>query len=256
VYCEYQNTRNPGGGLGTPPYNYSMQWGDIGFFVLDVRGARDYERGELLGAEQWRSVTSFLEEADDIETLFVVTSLPVAHVARWMTYVFDRLPTHGGDQVRDRWSAAAFADERDALLGELFGWQRKRASRQVVLLSGDVHAASAFTIRERGGPGQIQQFTSSALTTPHTAVQRLLNTLAVRAPNLFENRFSFRQHFLSFANNYGLLRVQPLAAGGHRVSLAIRSWEQKTRTLKTTGRVDCEPDSPLREEPADSREMQ
>lgn len=241
AYCEYQHARNPGGMRTAPPFHYTLQWGDIGILILDVRGARDYERGQLLGSEQWDFVRTYLRETVDVQTLFIVSSLPIAHVSRWMTYAFDRLPGHGGDQVRDRWSAAAFADERDALLDELFTWQRKDELRQVVVLSGDVHAASAFSITDRNGRGVIQQITCSALTTSHTTSQRMLNALAVRAPNLFESRFRFEHHYLSYANNFGLLKVLPLESGGHRISLAVRSWDPQARRLHTSNTLHAEP---------------
>jgi alkaline phosphatase D len=241
AYYEYQHQRNPSGESTAPPFHYTMEWGDIGFLVLDVRGARDYERGRLLGVEQWQFVQAYLAGAVDIQTLFVVSSLPIAHVSRWMTYAFDRLPGHSGDQVRDRWSAAAFADERDALLDALFTWQRGGPTRQIFVLSGDVHAASAFTIRERSREGVLHQLTSSALTTSHTTLQRLLNSIAVRAPNLFERRFRFERHFLTFANNFGLVRVEPFERGGHRVSLSVRAWHPGKRTLSTSGTLVAEP---------------
>lgn len=245
AYCEYQHTRNPGGAIATPPYNYSFRYGDIGFLVLDLRGARDYERGRLLGREQWEAIRTYLkgEDAATIQTLFVAASIPMAHVSRWMAVLFDKLPGKNGSAVRDRWCSAAFIDSRDELLDELLAWQAAGANRQVIVLSGDVHCASTFTIRPRKGGGLIQQWTSSALTTPDPLSQRTINRLAVKWPNAFEPKFSFQRRLLTFLNNYGLVSVEPLPAGGHRVTLTQRVWDPKAHQLNTAGQVVALPSS-------------
>ena len=245
VYCEYQHQRNPGGAIASPPYHYTFRHGDIGFLVLDVRGARDLEHGQLLGLRQWQAIRDFLSgaEASTITTLFVVTTVPVVHVARWMARLFEILPGKYGDQARDRWCSTGFVASRDALLAALLRWQKKGARRQVFLLSGDVHAASAFTIRPRRSGGVIRQLTSSAFSTPHSRGQQLANRLAVRGTNLFERRFRFRRHLLVFPNNYGLVRILPLAAGGHRVSFSVRAWVPEQGRLRTAARLVSAPKS-------------
>jgi alkaline phosphatase D len=236
VYGEYQHTRNPGGALGAPPFNYTFRYGDVGFLVLDIRGCRDYEQGQLLGQEQWERLRAYLasDDAATIQTLFVVSTIPIAHVSRWLAMLFDRLPGNGGNTVRDRWCSAAFVASRDALLDELFSWQTAKPERQVIVLSGDVHCASAFTIRQRRGNGCIQQFTSSALTTPSPLQHRLLNRLAVLWPNAFEPRYRFlRRGLLTFHNNFGRVAVDPLPSGGHRVTLTLQAWLPHRRRLQT-----------------------
>lgn len=244
AYCEYQHQRNPNGAIGPPPYHYTIRYGDVGFLVLDVRGARDYEHGRLLGESQWLDVERYLtgDDAGTLQTLFVVSSVPVAHVSRWMAKFFDDLPGSNADAVRDRWCSDRFVGGRNALLDRLFDWEAAAPARQVFLLSGDVHAASAFTIRRRRGPGVIRQFTSSALTTPSTRRQRMLNRIAVQRPNLFEPHYRFRRHLLSFRNNYGFVRVVPLPDGGHRVGFSVRSWHPDQGRLRTAGGLIGEPD--------------
>jgi phosphodiesterase/alkaline phosphatase D-like protein len=244
AYCEYQHQRNPNGAIGPPPYHYTFRHGDIGFLVLDVRGARDYEHGRLLGEAQWLDVERYLagDDAASLHTLFVVTSVPIAHVSRWMGKFLDDLPGANADAVRDRWCSNRFVGGRNALLDHLFDWEAAAPARQVILLSGDVHAASAFTIRRRKGLGVIRQFTSSAMTTPSTPRQRTLNRIAVQFPNLFEPRFHFERHLLSFPNNYGFVRVVPLPDGGHRVGFSVRSWHPEQGQLKTAAGLIGEPD--------------
>lgn len=241
AYVEYQHTRNPVGGLGPPPYHYAMQYGDVGVLVLDLRGARDYRRGQLLGAEQWRAVQTYLGGAANIvSTLFVVASVPIAHASRWLALLGERLPGGYGDAVRERWCATAFLRERDALLAALLAWQQGAPRRQVVILSGDVHCASAFCIRPRRGPGRLLQLTSSAFTTPDPWFQRLMNRFAVRLPNLAEPRYRFRGGLITLRNNFGTVSADPLPGGGHHLRLTIRAWDARRR-LVTAAQIESNP---------------
>jgi hypothetical protein len=88
----------------------------------------------------------------------------------------------------------------------------------------------------------IHQFTSSALTTPHTGTQQLLNSIAVRLPNLFEPHLRFQRRFLTFANNFGLVQAEPLSAGGHRVTLSVHAWHPHKQRLTQAARMVCTPE--------------
>lgn len=244
AYGEYQHARNPGGGGSSPPFQWLHRWGDIAILALDLRGARDYESGTMLGAREWEWLQSWLASGDShgVSTLFVMSSVPVAHTARWFTRGFDLVPERFADSIRDRWSSTGFIDSRDALLDAFFTWEAVAPNRQVVILSGDVHCASAFTIRQQEGAGVVHQVTSSAMTTPLTLEQTIFNRTVVHGTNLFERRYRFTRHFLSLPNNYGGIRVEPLPNGGHRIIVAIRSWDAKRGRLRTTGRLVLRPD--------------
>ncbi|HYI16866.1 MAG TPA: alkaline phosphatase D family protein, partial [Thermomicrobiales bacterium] len=81
AYSEYQHARNPDGDAVSPPFHWIQRWGDIAIVALDLRGARDYESGTMAGAEQWEWLRSWLagEEARNVSTLFVMSSVPVTH---------------------------------------------------------------------------------------------------------------------------------------------------------------------------------
>ncbi len=243
VFCEYQHPRNPGGRLGPPPYPFHFLHGDIGFLVLDMRGARSHEQGRLIGGAQWEWLQDFLhgEASQPLQTLFVGLSVPIAHTGRWMELAFDRLPGSHGDSVRDRWGSRHFVASRDALLEALFTWQEGAPRRQVCLLSGDIHAASGYTLRRRGGRGVLSQFTSSALTTPAGSKMKLYSRVAAGAPNLFEPRWRFERHFLHFENNFGVVRVEPLSEGGHRVTFQVQAWDPSRGVLFPRGRMVAQP---------------
>jgi phosphodiesterase/alkaline phosphatase D-like protein len=245
VFCEYQGLRNPGGRLGPPPYHFSFRHGDIGFLVLDMRAARDHERGLMLGAEQWDWLLASLhgELAREVQTLFVCVTVPVAHSARWLSKAFDHVPGAYGDSVRDRWSSGRFIECRDLFLAELFAWQARSRERQVFLLAGDVHAASGYSIHERSGAGVLHQFTSSAFSVLPILEARVLNLVASQAPNRFEPRWRFHLHFQCFENNFGTVRLEPLPAGGHRVTFQVMAWEPAARALKLRGQLVSEPEA-------------
>ena len=243
VYQEYQHARNPGAAAGPPPYDYVFRFGTAGFLVLDLRGARDFGDGRLLGRGQWERVRAFLAgpEAAAVQTLFVVASVPIAHAARWFAALFERLPGKRGNDVRDRWAAEAFRDHRDEVIDALFAWQAGAPHRQAFVLSGDIHEAGAVAIRRRRAPGRLWQFTSSALTTPVTRRHHLFNWIATRGSNLREPRFRFERRFLIPRHNYGLVRLEPLPEGGHRVAFEVRAWDPKQARLVTVGRVEAVP---------------
>ncbi|MFO7655296.1 MAG: alkaline phosphatase D family protein [Candidatus Krumholzibacteriia bacterium] len=243
VFCEYQNLRNPCGGVAAPPYHYSIEHGDVGILVTDTRGARDWSAGKLLGDPQWDFLREYVAGASGrrMQTLFIFTSVPVAHVSRWVTRLLDGLGGSMGNTVRDRWTASAFIDQRDALLDLLFEWMRGDEYRQVFLLSGDVHVASAFDIFDGSGRRAIHQLTSSAITTTMTWGERQMNRLGVLAPNLFERRWRLRRHFRCNANNFGRVRVAPLPEGGHRVEFLVRGWQIGAERLDTMAHLVAEP---------------
>lgn len=199
----------------------------------------------MLGEEQWAAARAYLDRASElrVQTLFVVLSIPVAHVARWAVRLGAWVHETVAADLRDRWCSGPFVADRDRLLDELFDWQIAAPRRQVIILSGDVHAASAFSIERRQGGGVIQEFTSSALTHPLRGAKLLINRVGVYGHDLFEPRFRFRRRLLVYENNFGIVDVTPLPQGGHRVEFAINGWIRKARRLGVAGRVVTTPDA-------------
>lgn len=243
AYLEYQHGRNPGGQVTGSTFQWVQYWGDIAIVALDVRGARDYASGTMLGIDQWEWFQQWLrsEEARELATLFVVSSVPIIHTARWFTRLFDFVPNQFAEPIRDRWNSTGFHASHDRLLDALFEWEAATPKRQVVILSGDVHCACAFTVRQQDGPGVIHQVTSSAMTTPLVMKQMIFNRTVVHGTNLLEDRYRFERHFLSLTNNYCGVRIEPIPTGGHRIVAAIRSWDAKKQRLRTTGRLRTQP---------------
>jgi phosphodiesterase/alkaline phosphatase D-like protein len=238
AYVEYQHLRNPGASTtDEPPFDYRFWYGDVGFFVLDLRGCRDFHARRLLGDEQWARLDAFLAEADerDAATLFVASSVPVVHASPALMTLLEGLPTSTGRDIRDRWAVPHFRHERQALLERLFGWQVARPRRQVAVLSGDVHVGAAFRLAPRGRDGRrgrIAQWTSSALSTPSGIQHVLANRLVTSLVRLGEPSLRIRRVGLVATNNVGLVEVEPQPGGGHTLTFRAFAWDARRNALR------------------------
>jgi hypothetical protein len=224
TYREYQHVRHVGASVDDrATYHRSFWFGDVGFFVLDLRGVRSYHDGRLLGDRQWRDLYEFLEAAAErgTRTLFIMAGIPVVHHAPALVRLAERINHRDGTDLRDRWSATPIAHERTRFLDLLLDWQSARAGRQVALLSGDVHAGAAFRVGRTSGPGVIHQWTSSPLSTKAALPEHLANIVGSKLVNWGEDRYRSTRAALVRGNNFGLVRVTPVDTGGHRIELSL-----------------------------------
>ena len=253
AYREYQQLRNPGGRLhAEPPYAYPVWYGDVGFFVLDLRGCRDLAAGRIVGDAQWSMLDAFLAEADrrGAGTVFIVASVPVIHFSPAVVAATGWLPGSKGTDVRDRWSVSEFLADREALLERCFAWRAGAPGRQVVILSGDVHVGAAFRVRPRRRSawprGTIHQWTSSALTTPGGLEHRLVNSIGTALVNLGEPSVVSGRQGLDGYNNFGTVQVEPLEAGGHRLVFTLHEYDRRRDRLAAQFTIHAEPMRPRR----------
>jgi hypothetical protein len=224
TYREYQHVRHVGASLDDrATYHRSFWFGDVGFFVLDLRGVREYRYARLLGDRQWRDFCQFLEAAAQrgTQTLFIVAGIPVVHHAPALVRLAEQIHHRYGTDLRDRWSATPIAHERTRFLDLLLDWESARAGRQVVLLSGDVHAGGAFRVARRTGPGVVNQWTSSPMSTKAALPEHLANIVGSRFVNWGEDRYHSTRMALVRGNNFGVVQVTPVATGGHHVELSL-----------------------------------
>jgi alkaline phosphatase D len=243
TYREYQHVRHVGASVDDrATYHRSFWWGDIGFFILDLRGVREYRYSRLIGDRQWRDLYQFLEEATarGTQTLFIVAGIPVVHHAPALVRLAERIKHRYGTDLRDRWSAAPIEHERTRFLELLLDWQSARAGRQVTLLSGDVHAGGAFRITRRSGPGVLNQWTSSPLTTRAALPEHLANIVGSAFVNWGDERYHSTRAALVRANNFGLVQVTPADDGGHRIELCLYAF-RPGRGIRIAARVTSLP---------------
>lgn len=226
TYREYQRALEPGAPFeGAPPYHGAFRYGDVAFWALDLRGVRSWDDGVVLRTDQLADTRAFLDRcaADDTRTVFIVSSVPLIHFSPAIVSVLQWVPGGKGSDVRDRWDAAPFREERDALIGLIGEWQQAHPQRQVIVLSGDVHAGAAFEVRDRETGGRFHQWTSSSLSAPGGLAHNMVNRLGSRLVNFGEGRCEARRMGLDPRNNIGTVHVRPLVGGGHLVTFDLHA---------------------------------
>lgn len=232
VFREYQGSHNPGGSLdSSTPFCFQFWHGDTGLFILDLRSERNFLEERLLGDEQWEQFTGFLDNANSagVSTLFIGSTIPVIHFSPAAVRLFAKLPrwAYGAD-VRERWDAEPFHDERNRLLDLLFDWQAGQQQRQVFILSGDVHVGTVFEVERRNGAGRLYQVTSSALTSPGSLLHKWVNSTGTRISNAGEDLCLSRRLGIVTSNNFGLIEVAPCPDGpGHDVTAGLHGYDSK-----------------------------
>lgn len=169
VYEEFQHCHNPPTQPGIYDYGYSA--GAAHFYVLDMRGQRDFQRKEyrVLGRPQFERFAAWLKSlealpANSVKAVFVVSTVPVVHLREWVVNVAD-IPWLGlADDLRDEWDHESNYQERNLLLDEMFSTSHKLGV-PVAILSGDVHVGAAFELASNEFPrSRVYQLTSSAIT--------------------------------------------------------------------------------------------
>lgn len=212
AYFEHQHSLNPHT-FGAERYYYAFRFGTIGFFVLDLRGHRDSNRGNLplLGARQWRDFKGWVgSELEGLSALAVVTSVPVVHSP---SFVANLVPS---SDLRDQWSFRANKPERRSLVRFLLTAANQR-DIPVTILSGDIHVGTtARIISERPGHRkrpEVYQFASSPVTNrPSRLIQKL--QLATDRVRRIDDGIRGRIHDVLGRRNFGVVEVHADAPGG------------------------------------------
>jgi hypothetical protein len=242
TYREYQHTRNTGASVqDRAPYSQCSWFGNIGLFTLDLRGLRSYRDGRLFGDEQWRQFEGFIAQCDQRETptIIITAGIPVVHHAPALVRVAERVHHRYGTDLRDRWTATPIAHERTRFLELLFDWQAARPGRQVVIISGDVHAGAAFEIRRTAGPGILNQWTSSPLSTHAALPEWLASEIGSALVNVGDDGYHSTRRALVRGNNFGVLQATP-RPGGHDLELSLYVYKPG-RGVRVAARVNGTP---------------
>lgn len=214
VYWEYQHSHNPKTNYVDGVWDYGFYHGDCAFYFLDGRGHRDINRSSyrILGEEQFERFKKWVEsgETRNKQFLFVLSAVPVFHlrtsVANKDKAVFARISTIG-DDLRDSWEHDLHIDERKKLCSLLFAASAR--GQKVSILSGDVHMAAAYKIKDSSG-SIIYQLTSSAITYHTTLLAGwILGTTALPEEGTLEGGLSFERLGIWTQSNFSILRVWP-----------------------------------------------
>jgi alkaline phosphatase D len=179
VYNEYQHSHNP----ETPKsqYDYGYIAGNCAFYIMDLRGHRDYNRktaNKILGKAQLERIKTWLASTDVVnaKAVYIASPVPVVHHRNFIVNYADIGFFGIADDVRDQWEHDSNWTERDKLLTAVFEHATKH-KKPVIFLSGDVHVGAAFSLSNDKFPeAKVFQLTSSAVTYAnyHGSILRLI----------------------------------------------------------------------------------
>jgi len=231
TYREYEHCHNPPTAPGAYDYGYVLH--GCAFYVLDMRGQRDFNRpgdDRILGAAQMQRFLDWLASpaVAGARAVFVLSPVPVVHAGNFVVNNFD-LPFLGlADDLRDEWEHRSNWSERNRVLKAVFE-HSQRSGRTVAFLSGDVHIGAAFRLRHQAHPAaRVYQLTSSAITYPAPAALALLvrdaGELGDADGTPPADRYTYAKLDSVPTNNFGIVRV---AGAGADASIA---WDLYGRT--------------------------
>ncbi|MDL4861673.1 alkaline phosphatase D family protein [Halomonas elongata] len=172
VYWEYQHSHNPEtkvdfDNLDACQWDYNFDHGDFAFYALDMRGHHDCEKNSfrLLGKDQFERFKSWVlsRGVAKKKAIFIVSPVPIVH---WNETVANTLDIGSvKDDFMDEWGHETNFEERNQVLDLLLKFS-DRHQVPVVVLSGDVHCASAFRIShsDKYKKARLFNVTSSAVS--------------------------------------------------------------------------------------------
>ena len=233
AYAMFQHAHNP----DTPSLrqkDFGFRVGAIGFYFLDLRTHRGRERGcPVLGAAQLDRLQSWLlGDGAQVEVLFVVSPVPLAHAANFIIEGARRLGLSLETDAADQWTFGANQHDLDSLLNKLFWWQSLGRMRQAVLLGGDVHMPTYSVInsdvREHARRSTIPQLTSSAISNVvvspmlQEALARILGEVGVRRDiDLIDGKYWSVNRFIGVQRNFGEVQVSSDLQGGWQLRFLL-----------------------------------
>ena len=182
AYFDYQGSRIESADDGIPKsFHYSFCYGHTSCFAMDIRSERNAgEGGRLYSDVQERALKNFLEANSDQELIFIVLSVPVIHLPRFLASTMARLPPAGED-FSDRWSSGGHLRDRDRFLKTIYAHQNRFPSQRLILLSGDIHIGCAHRIQWRSQGPVAYQLISSPITHHNGLFVQLGSKLLIRA---------------------------------------------------------------------------
>lgn len=228
VYGEYEHSHNPKTKPGQ--FDYSYEWGDCAFYVMDMRGHRDFTRAQnkILGKAQLERVLAWLAspKVQKAKAVFIVSPVPVVHVSEFIVNHLDINLIGAADDLRDEWEHESNWTERDKILDAVFDFSAKQ-KKTVVFLSGDVHIGAGFKLSRKSQPdARIYQLTSSAITYHLSHWKRSALELIVRNNGTLgaeksvreNNPTTFRLFHTFKRNNFGIVRTTRGSGGALELS--------------------------------------
>jgi len=156
-------------------------------FVFDSRESRHYKRS-IMSERQLKDFTEFLaktEQNQNVRLLILSVSVPLVFLRKGWEDFLAQVPDfvqdvfHFRDDVRDSWSSPGNIEYLRILFELLRKLDSNRPDLQIVLISGDIHVANAFSFKPRGFQRSLYQITSSSLCNPHHLPSFIRSVVAI-----------------------------------------------------------------------------
>ncbi len=201
AYQDYQASRIEAAGEDLPhSFQYSFAYGNTATLVMDLRSNRTAGAGgRLYSGVQEEGLRHFLKMYEAYPILFIVLSVPVVHLPRFLARAVARLPESPED-FADRWSSGAHLRDRDRFFKIIRDHQRRNKEQQMIFMSGDIHIACAHRIQWEPMGASFYQLISSGIT--HTTgyfIQKASKLLikANRRISTVDQQLSGRVHLMA-----------------------------------------------------------
>lgn len=170
-----------------PSFDYSIAYGDVGVYGLDIRSQRRHDGTQLhvCTEEQFAAFETFLRASSDLTVLMLVTSVPLAIYPSWVASLGTALMGQKCDAA-DRWSHPDATQARRRLTALLFEHQRRNPHQKILLLGGDIHIGCGvkFVWRDPSVPPMYQLVSSSISNLTDVLTRKLARVAPHLDPHL------------------------------------------------------------------------
>ncbi|MFO7963115.1 MAG: alkaline phosphatase D family protein [Desulfobacterales bacterium] len=162
---DYQASRIlPAAAAMPKSFHFSGSYGYCAYFVMDLRSERRAgPNGRIIGPQQKQDFVSFLKNSRQSKIIFLILSVPLLHLPRFLTRLIARMPPPNED-FSDRWSSGRHIRDRDWLLKTVHDHQQSNPEQRIILLSGDIHIGCVHRIDWGDSAPNSYQFISSGFT--------------------------------------------------------------------------------------------
>ena len=213
VYFDYQASRVlEERKRANEDYHFKFSYANCAFFVMDLRTNRKFgENGQLFNDYQKDSFMDFLEEHKNKPAIFILMSVPLVFLPKFIAKLFSSV-TASGEDFSDRWSTGEHVRDRDWMLKKLHEHQSKFPKQKVVILSGDIHIGCAHRINWKKDPHEFYQFISSGITNLNTPLVYWGSTTIIKLNKKIETEDEMVAADIHLLENDGEEDENPLGA--------------------------------------------
>lgn len=161
-------------------FHYSLSYGHLGIFVMDLRSQRTGgQKSQLFSVQQGDAFRQFLHEHRHKQCICIVLSVPIIHLPQLPVKILGHL-AHWCEDFADRWSTGGHRRDRDRFLHWLFTHQRQYPEQRIVLLSGDIHIGCVHDVHWQPHGAHLYQLISSGITNNIGKIMQNISGLLIR----------------------------------------------------------------------------